>query len=116
MLKELHIVEAHNTGFPTILDACDNNDSDYPVFISDDDRSFLTVRLNIHRAFLNENRERRNLEKDILDILEKGSFTLSQLSRSLGYEQITGALKRNLKIMISKGLISYNGKLYNVKK
>lgn len=113
-LKELHIVEAHNTGIPTILDACDDNDSDYPIFISDSERSFLTVKLPISKAFLDKKENRRDLTKEIEALLKRGDLTLSQISRALGYDQITGSLKRTLKILIANGTIIQEGKKYHL--
>lgn len=113
-LKELHIVEAHNTGIPTILDACDENDSDYPIFLSDEDRSFLTVRLPINKRFLPSASQKRDLQPEILSLLQHGGLSLTKISRALGYEQIPGALKRTLKIMIANGQISLSDKKYHL--
>ncbi|MBQ7243675.1 MAG: putative DNA binding domain-containing protein [Bacilli bacterium] len=113
-LKELHIVEAHNTGIPTILDACDENDSDYPTFLSDEERSFLTVRLPINKRFLPNATQKRDLQPQIISLLQSGDLTLTKLSRALGYEQIPGALKRTLKIMLANGKITILGKKYHL--
>lgn len=112
-LKDLHIVEAHNTGIPTILDACDENDSDYPTFISDEERTFLTVKLPINKHFLPKGENRRDLAKEVLSLLQNGDLSLSQISKALGYDQISGALKRTLKIMIANGTLALNGKKYH---
>ena len=114
-LKELHIVEAHNTGIPTILDACDENDSEYPIFLSDDERSFLTVKLPINPRFLPSANAKRDLQPEIIALLQHGDLTLTKLSRSLGYEQIPGALKRTLKIMVASGQIELQDKKYHLK-
>ena len=113
-LKELHIVEAHNTGIPTILDACDENESDYPLFISDAERSFLTVKLPISKWFLPKGEYRRDLTKEIVSLLQNGDLTLSQISRALGYEQISGALKRTIKILVANGTLAQVGKKYHL--
>ena len=113
-LKELHIVKAHNTGIPTILDACDENESDYPLFISDAERSFLTVKLPISKWFLPKGEYRRDLTKEIVSLLQNGDMTLSQISRALGYEQISGALKRTIKILVANGTLAQVGKKYHL--
>ena len=112
-LKELNIVEAHNTGIPTILNACDENDSDYPIFITDNERSFLTVKLPINKHFIASD-YRRDIKQEIINLLANGSLTLSQLSKSLGYEQVPGSLKRALKILLSNQTIKLENKKYSL--
>ncbi|MCC8106675.1 MAG: AAA family ATPase, partial [Clostridiales bacterium] len=51
-LKELKLVEGRNTGIPTILRAMETNGSDLPIFETDDDRTYFTVILPVHKEFL----------------------------------------------------------------
>ena len=51
-LKELKLVEGRNTGIPTILHAMETNGSDMPQFITDEDRTYFTVILPVHKKFL----------------------------------------------------------------
>ena len=114
ILKELHIVEAHNTGYPTILEACDENDSDYPLLISDDDRTYLTVKLKIASDFI-ESSAQRDVETEIINLLHNGGLSLTQISRALGYSEIPGSLKRTLKILIANEVIEVVDKKYYLK-
>jgi ATP-dependent DNA helicase RecG len=49
-LKELELSEGRNTGIPTILRAMRENGSPPPVFETDDDRTYLLVRLPLRAA------------------------------------------------------------------
>lgn len=51
-LKELHLIEGRNTGYPTVLNALRDNGSSYPEFEMDEGRNYLTVKLSIHPYFL----------------------------------------------------------------
>ncbi len=51
-LKELHLVEGRNTGIPTALKAIKENGSPLPIFLTDDDRTFFSVIIPIHEAFI----------------------------------------------------------------
>lgn len=51
-LKELKLVEGRNTGIPTILKAMKDNQSELPVFQTDDERSYFTVILPVQKKFL----------------------------------------------------------------
>ena len=50
-LKELHLIEGRNTGYPTVLNALRENGSPYPKFEMDDNRTYLTVTLPVHSYF-----------------------------------------------------------------
>lgn len=50
-LKELHLIEGRNTGIPTALKAIKANKSPLPIFLTDDERSFFSVILPIHKTF-----------------------------------------------------------------
>ena len=51
-LKELKLVEGRNTGIPTILHAMEANGSELPLFETDEDRTYFTVILPVHKQFL----------------------------------------------------------------
>ena len=82
-LKELHLVEGRNTGIPTALRGIANNGSPLPEFITDDDRTFFSVIVPIHKSFLTaevekpiiQNKKRRTkkeIKKLVVDCLENG--------------------------------------------
>ena len=51
-LKELHLIEGRNTGYPTVLRVLRENGSSLPKFDMDDNRMYLSVTLPIHSYFL----------------------------------------------------------------
>lgn len=110
-LKELHMVEGRNTGIPTALRSIRENGSPLPEFITDDDRSFFSVVMPIHRAFIDgerrpdismygeisskeegprkearkHRRSRKEIRELILEQLAHGDMSENQLYHSLGY-------------------------------
>lgn len=54
LLKELDLVEGRNTGIPTINSAMRDNGSPTPIYLTDEERSYFTVVLPIHTAFLHQ--------------------------------------------------------------
>lgn len=105
-LKELHLVEGRNTGIPTALRAIRDNGSPLPVFLTDEDRSFFSVIIPIHQAFLSQGRSggsfadndvgetrpkrirrgKKEIKHLILDSLgQEGDLSENQLYHSLGY-------------------------------
>ena len=51
-LKELHLVEGRNTGIPTAIKSIKENGSPLPLLLTDEERSFFSVIIPIHEAFL----------------------------------------------------------------
>lgn len=97
-LKELHLVEGRNTGIPTAIREIKKNGSPLPIFLTDEDRTFFSVTIPIHEAFINddylnsklENIKKKRRSKDenkelILETLDKESYSANELYRSLGY-------------------------------
>lgn len=97
-LKKLHLVEGRNTGIPTALREIKKNGSPLPIFLTDEDRTFFSVIIPIHEAFINndylnsklENIKKKRRSKDeikelILETLDKESYSVNELYRSLGY-------------------------------
>lgn len=130
-LKELHIVEAKNTGIPTIIKALHTNGSPMPIIEMDTDRSYLTVKLPIHKAFLENTyernylahnadidfslvREKYSLRDAILLALNGESCNLTSLSKKLGYSSISGSLKDNLKMLELEGYIVVENRVYSI--
>lgn len=97
-LKELHLVEGRNTGIPTAIREIKKNGSPLPIFLTDEDRTFFSVIIPIHEAFINndylnskmENIKKKRRSKDeikelILETLDKESYSANELYRNLGY-------------------------------
>ncbi len=115
-LKELHIVEAKNTGYPTILRYVKINNSPLPIIETDDKRSFVNVIIPIHKSFLTEEKvkieDNKKIKEKVLDILEIKPMRLTEISKTLGYEKIPGSLKRILATLEEEGIIFKNYKKY----
>ncbi len=100
-LKELHLVEGRNTGIPTAIKAIKENGSPLPTLLTDEDRSFFSVIIPIHDAFLknekydNKTKTKQNtstkrktksqIEDYILDLLEEENISANELYKRLGY-------------------------------
>ena len=108
-LKELGLSEGRNTGFPKALAALDANGSARPVFRMDENRGFLTVRLEVHPAFAPRSRALSEKEAEyrarVAEALASGPLSLSELSRALGYKAIPKRLTTALDRMVAEGQV-----------
>lgn len=124
-LKELKLVEGRNTGIPTILQAMKENGSDRPEFLTDEDRSYFTVVLPVHKEFLpnqiqktkvNSRRTRNQIKELVLTALEeKGCLSAMELAQALGYKRTTDTLSRIINELLQDNLVEYTipGSKYN---
>lgn len=117
-LKELKLVEGRNTGIPTILHAMETNGSDMPLFETDEDRTYFTVLLPIHKRFLQteattvpKKKQRRNLAEVkkfvVITLEENGNLSTSELVKELGYTKVTSTLSKALKELMDEGTVRY---------
>lgn len=124
-LKELKLIEGRNTGIPTVMQAMKDNDSDLPRFETDAERSYFTVTLPVHKAFLSDNppqnangqttvggsekkrRSRGEIKSEILRVLRKSELSTNDLVKELGYAQSTTTFRSALKELFTEGLIEY---------
>lgn len=107
-LKELRLIEGRNTGFPNAFNALKFNGSEMPVFIQNPDRDFLSVVIPVHPYFRPENRKSekaKTYEQNILDTLDDGALTLSDISRGMGYKGISKKLSTTVKSMTAEGTL-----------
>lgn len=112
-LKELHLIEGRNTGFPTAFAALEHNGSPTLQFEMDNNRGYLSVTIPVHPAFEPKVSNRRasnqtQLEKRILEVLPDEPVLISELARLLGYKGITKRLRITVDSMLQ------NGKLQSV--
>ena len=68
-LKELHLIEGRNTGFPTALKALEDNGSDRFRIDMDSDRKYLSVIIPVHGSFLPQ--KNKNNEFEMFCIIKK---------------------------------------------
>ena len=123
-LKELKLIEGRNTGIPTILRSLSANGSDYPVFETDEDRSYFTIAIPIHNEFLptkqieksvapeiKKSKKRRSFEEIkalILETLSKeGPLPTAVLVDKMGYQKLSDSVSNAIKELISEGIIRY---------
>ena len=119
-LKELKLVEGRNTGIPTILRSMEQNGSGLPTFETDEDRTYLTVILPIHKDFIvniqptqiratKGKRNRAEIKELIIATLsDRGAISTSQLAKELGYTKVTDALSKAIKELMLEGKIAYS--------
>ena len=117
-LKELKLVEGRNTGIPTILHAMEANGSELPLFETDEDRTYFTVILPVHKQFLvpetvdPKKKQRRSLpelkELIVITLAESGNISTSGLASKLGYTKVTSTLSKALKELMAEGIIQYS--------
>lgn len=106
ILKELHLIEGRNTGFPTAFRALRENGSSLPTFLMGDQREFLSVTIPVHPYFLKK-KETRTIKKDeyenrVLDALSSGPLLLSELAVAMGYKGISKKLTTTVDSMLAE--------------
>lgn len=105
-LKELHLIEGRNTGFPNAINALRSNGSGKLEFQMNPERDFLSVTIPVHSYFLPEARKSDkafSYEKRIINILIERPMTLTGLANAMGYKGITAKLSKTVNEMISTG-------------
>ena len=84
-MKELHLIEGRNTGFPTALKALSDNGSDKFRIDMDPDRQYLSVIIPVHNSFLPKKKSDDEFINRILEILCNSAMTVTEIARALGY-------------------------------
>lgn len=105
-LKELHLIEGRNTGFPNAIAAIKKNESPMLTFEMDAERRYLAVTLPIHNYFVKKaDSKQKNYEDKILSILSVKPHNLTELSTAMGYKGITAKLRTSIKLLKDSGKI-----------
>ena len=108
-LKELRLIEGRNTGFPNAIKSLRENGSDLLKFDMDDNRTYLSVTIPVHRYFIpksNKNGKKESYEKKIVDALKgKPPLTMTELALAMGYKGITAKLTKTVDNMLVRGVI-----------
>ena len=95
-LKELHLIEGRNTGFPNARKALAENGSGDITFEMDPDRNYLSVTIPVHPYF---RQKEKGMDKHLtyLDSIVKQltgrPLTLTELAKAMGYAGISKKLR-----------------------
>lgn len=108
-LKELGLSEGRNTGYPKAFAALAANGSPRPTFLMDENRGYLTVRLEVHPAFAPQpatlSEKELAYRARVTDTLANGPLSLSELSRALGYKSISKRLSTAVGGLLAEGSV-----------
>ncbi|MGN1189927.1 MAG: RNA-binding domain-containing protein [Candidatus Ornithospirochaeta sp.] len=105
-LKELHLIEGRNTGFPTALKALKDNGSERFKIEMDKERQYLSVIIPIHPSFRSKvTKKADDYENKIIEIIEGTPLTITEISKSLGYKGITKRLRVTIDQMVLEGRV-----------
>lgn len=107
-LKELHLIEGRNTGFPNAFAALEQNGSPEPIFEMDDARGFLSITIPVHPAFLPSGKaamKAAEFEGAILKVLGDRPLSLTEVATAMGYKGITKRLSTTVETLVSTGKI-----------
>lgn len=106
-LKELHLTEGRNTGFPNAFAALERNGSARPEFVMNDDRDFLSVIIPVHPYFASGTKKNKDVQysEKILSALDENLLTLTELSHVMGYKGISRKLKNTVEILLGTGRV-----------
>ncbi|MCD8295645.1 MAG: putative DNA binding domain-containing protein [Clostridia bacterium] len=105
-LKELHLIESRNSGYPLVFEALEKNGSGSPIFKMDPNRQYLSVTIPIHPYFLPKVNEKDKAFKDkILATLGDNVMSYSELAVAMGYKGITKKLSTTIEDMLTNGTL-----------
>lgn len=111
-LKEINIVEAKNTGYPTILQSTLDNDSPLPIIDTNKERDYVTIIVPINKHFYDENLP---LKERIINALNSSPMTKTELCRFLGYARVVNSVSNQLRNLIDENYVVVTNKRYYLK-
>ncbi len=117
-LKELDLTEGRSTGIPKVLKGMKKNGSPAPEFESDEDRTYFLIRLPVHVRAAGQaesavqsgaqSRAQSGARSDqVMTALIQAPLSMNELVAALQLKSKTGALKRTVNELLTKGLIEY---------
>ena len=124
-LKELNLAEGRNTGIPTAIKKINENGSPLPKLLTDEDRTFFSVIVPIHQAFIDNNpinseqvpkkrRSRTEIMKQIMELLQTGELSSGEVYKRLGYSGNPSKTFSNcVEKLITDGYIEYTSQKVN---
>lgn len=97
-LKELHLIEGRNTGFPNALAALKQNGSERFTIEMNPERDYVSVTIPVHRYFLKgktlKNQKQEQYLNRVLEQFGEENMSLTELAKVMGYKGITQKLKK----------------------
>lgn len=105
-LKELHLIEGRNTGFPNARKALKENESDDLKFEMNPERDYLSVTIPVHPYF-NDNKAKKKSDyaNRVLELVKDRPLSLTEIAVAMGYKGITKKLGTCIDTLSSQGLI-----------
>lgn len=107
-LKDLELIEGRNTGIPTALRAINTNSSPLPKFITDEERTFFSIVMDIHPKFLEEIEQNESNNVLILDEIDGKIVEILQKDSTITQEELSR--------IVNKGRTTVQTKLKNLQK
>ncbi len=123
-LKELHLVEGRNTGIPTAIKAIKENGSPLPTLLTDEERTFFSVIIPIHQAFIDnkildtkstkKRRSREEIKELVIKELKKENLSAVEIYARLGYSgNPSKTFSKCIDELIESSKIEYTSKKRN---
>lgn len=105
-LKELHLIEGRNTGFPNASAALKRNGSANLSIKIDPERKYISISIPVHSNFKPKTGKTKQLDysNKVLSLIEDNSLTLTEISKEMGYKGITKKLKYALDSLVEMGM------------
>ena len=95
-----------NAGFANAYRSLKHNGSPRLQFLTDPERSYLTVIISIHPEFIDRRAQRQNkYQERILEALGIKCLTLTELAKALGYRGSSKKLRDNVNLMAAGGIL-----------
>ena len=124
-LKELSLAEGRNTGIPTAIKKIKENGSPLPKLFTDEDRSFFSVIVPIHQAFVDnqpiigeqvtkKRRSREEITEAIIGLLQTEELSSGEVYKRLGYSgNPSKTFSECLAKLLVEGRIEYTSQKVN---
>ena len=124
-LKELNLAEGRNTGIPTAIKKIKENGSPLPKLLTDEDRTFFSVIVPIHHAFIDnqpvpgepvtkKRRSRAEIKEALIKLLQNEELSSGEVYKRLGYSgNPSKTFSECIEILISEGKIEYTSEKIN---
>lgn len=115
-LQSLSFATGDSTGLAKMIKAMHTNGSPKPIFKTDENRTYFSVRLNVNEAFLDEKQVSENekqedeedlnlIEKKIVELLKDEPLSKKEIVNAFGYKIMSGDIKSAFDSLLDKKYI-----------